>query len=64
MPNKRVGGGISKNPLISVMNGKRDKCVILMLNLKISEQTSEACKNKVIIKRISNISINQVNLSK
>ena len=50
--------GISKNPLISVMNKKRDMCNI-MLDLKISKQTrSEASKNKVIIKRASNISIN------
>ena len=36
-----------------------------MLNLKVSKQTkSEASKNKVIIKRVSNISINLVNLSK
>ena len=38
---------------------KGHKCLILMLNLKVSKQTgSEASKNKVIIKRISNISIN------
>ena len=42
--------GISKNPLISVMNEKRHKCLILILDLKVSKQTrSEACKNKVII---------------
>ena len=36
-----------------------------MLNFKISKQTrSEASKTKVIIKRISNISINCVNLRK
>ena len=36
-----------------------------MLNLKVSKRTrSEVSKNKVIIKRVSNISINQVNLSK
>ena len=53
------GVGISKNPLKSVMNKKRDKCLILMLNLKVSKQTrSEASKNKVIIRRASNISIN------
>ena len=49
--------GISKNPLISVMNEKRDKCLILMLDLKVSTQTrSEA--NRVIINRVSKISIN------
>ena len=38
------------------MNGKkRHKCLILMLSLKLSKQTrSEASKNKVIIKRVSN----------
>ena len=47
------------------MNEKKDKCLILMLNLKVSKQTrSEASKNEVIIKRVSNISINSVNLSK
>ena len=36
----------------------RHECLILMLNLKVSKQTrSEASKNKVIIKRVSNISI-------
>ena len=53
------GGGISKYPLISVMNEKRDKCLILMLNLTVSKHTrSEAGKNKVIIKRVSNILMN------
>ena len=38
---------------------KRHKCLILMLNLKVSKETkSEAGKNKIIIKRVSNISIN------
>ena len=38
---------------------KRHKCLMLMLNLKVSKQKrSEASKNKVIIKRVSNISIN------
>ena len=41
------------------MNDKRNKYLILMLNLKVSKQTrSEAIKNKVVIKRVSNISIN------
>ena len=36
-----------------------------MLNLKVRKQTrSEASKNKVITKRVSNISINWVNLNK
>ena len=35
------------------------KCLKLMLNFKVSKQTrSEARRNKVIIKRVSNISIN------
>ena len=59
----RWGGGrvgISKYPLVSVMNEKkRHKCLILMPNLKVSRQArSEASKIKVIIKRVSNISIN------
>ena len=54
-----MNGGISKNPLILVMNEKRDKCLILMLNIKVSKQTrSEATRNNAIIKRVSNISIN------
>ena len=37
---------------------KRQKCLILMLNLKVRKQTkSEASKKKVIIKGASNISI-------
>ena len=55
--NKRGGGGWT---FLSVMNEKRDinKYLILMLDLKVSKQTrSEASKNKVIIKRVSNISI-------
>ena len=48
--------GILKYPLISLMNKKRDKCLALMLDLKVSKLTrSEASKNKVIIKRVSNI---------
>ena len=38
---------------------KRHKCLILMLNLTVNKRTrSEAGKNKVIIKRVSYISIN------
>ena len=38
---------------------KRRKCLILMLDLKVTKQTrSEASKNKVIIKGVSNISVN------
>ena len=37
----------------------RHECLILMLNLEVSKQTrSEASKNKVIVKRVSNVSIN------
>ena len=60
----RGGGGGLKlqniRPLILVMNEKKKhKCLILMLNLKVSKETkSEAGKNKIIIKRVSNISIN------
>ena len=40
---------------MSAMNEKRDKCLVLMFNLKVSKQTtSEARKDKLII----NISIN------
>ena len=67
---KRAGGwggvkinGGGRNFKISINIGnewkKRHECLILMLNLKISKQTrSEASKNKVIIKRVWNISIN------
>ena len=38
---------------------KRHECLILMLNLKVSKLVqSEASKNKVIMKRVSKISIN------
>ena len=38
---------------------KRYKCLILMLDLKVSKQTrTEASKNNVITKRVSKISIN------
>ena len=44
---------------------KRHTYLVLMLNLKVSKRTrSEARKNKVIIKRVSNKSINQVNQSR
>ena len=55
----KINGGIGINLLISVMNQKRDKRLILMLNLKVSKQTrSETSKNKGVIKRVSDISIN------
>ena len=57
--NERGVVGIFKSPLTSVTNEKRDKCLVLILNLKVSKQTrSEASKNKVIIKSVPNISIN------
>ena len=65
-----ISGGrgldISKYSLISVMNEKkRHECLILMFNLKVSKQTrSKASKNKVMIKRVSNVSTNSVKLSK
>ena len=35
---------------MSAMNEKRDKCLVLMLNLKVNKQTtSEARKDKLII---------------
>ena len=59
LKNGGKGFDISKYSLISVMNEKRNKYLILMLNLTVSKQTrSEASKKKVIIKRVSNISIN------
>ena len=55
----KINGGIGINLLISVMNEERDKRLILMLNLKVSKQTrSETSKNKGVIKRVSDISIN------
>ena len=43
---------------------KKHECLILMLNVKLSKQKrSEASKNKVIIKRVSNI-INKLSKSK
>ena len=73
--NKRgVGGGQSKGggewnfkKFINISNEWKNihGCLILMINLKVSKQAKiEASKNKVIIKRASNLSINQVNLSK
>ena len=57
--NEGRGFGIPKYSLISVMNEKRDKCLMFMLNLKVSKQRrSEASKNKVKIKKVSHISMN------
>ena len=49
--------GISKIQLTSVTNEKRNKCLILIPNLKVSKQTrTEASKNKVIsIKHINKL---------
>ena len=56
--NGGMGFDISKYSLVSAMNEKRNKCLVLMLSLKVSKQRrSEASKNKVIMKRISYISI-------
>ena len=52
-------GGLKKSVNIGNEWEKKHKCLILMLNLKESKQTrSEASKNKVESKRLSNISIN------
>ena len=62
-----VGGGWNFNKSVNIGNEwkNRHECLILVLNLKVSKQTrSEASKNKVIIKRVSNKSINWVNRSK
>ena len=57
--NKREGGCNFKIS-VNIDNEwkERYECLILMLNLKVNKQTSEVCKNKVIIKRVSNILIN------
>ena len=59
--NKGGGGrGNFKKP-VNIGNEwkKRRKCLILMLDLKVTKQTrSETSKNKVIIKGVSNISVN------
>ena len=52
-------GGRNFKKFVNIGNEwkKRHKCLVLMLNLKVSKRTrSEASENKVIIKRISNIS--------
>ena len=55
------GVGISRYPLISVTNEKRDKCLMLMLNLKVSKQArSEASKNNVM-KEYNQKSIKHIN---
>ena len=58
------GIGLSKYPLISVTNEiKRHKCLILMLNLKVSKQTkSKANMNKVIIKSIKHIKLSKFSI--
>ena len=55
------GGGWNFKKFVNISNEWKNThgCLILMLNLKVSKQAkSEASKNKVIIKRISNLSIN------
>ena len=59
----KINGGPGRNlrKSVNISNEwkKRRTCLILTLSLKLSKQTgSEASKNKVIIKRVSNISIN------
>ena len=55
------GGGRNFKISVNIRNEskKRHKWLILMLSLKVSKQTrSEASKNKVTMKRVSNMSIN------
>ena len=59
----KINEGGGQNFTISVNTDnewiKRHGYLILMLNLKVNKQTrSEISKNKVIIKRVWNISIN------
>ena len=52
------GGGLEfqKSVNIGYEWKKRHKCLTLMLNLRVSKRTkSEASKDKIIIKRVSNI---------
>ena len=59
--NGGVGGRGGFKISVNIGNGwkKRHKCLILVLSLKVSKQTrSETSKNKVTIKRVSNIAIN------
>ena len=59
--NKQGRGGWNLKISVNIGNEwkKKHKYLILMLNLKESKQTrSEVSKNKVIIKRVSNMSIN------
>ena len=54
-------GGRNFKKFVNIGNKerKRHKRLILMLNLKVSKQTRyEVSKNKIIIKRVSNISMN------
>ena len=58
------GGSRNFKKSVNICNEskKRHKCLVLVLNLKRSKRSkrtgSEASKNKVIIKRVSNISKN------
>ena len=60
--NKRGEGGLEfRWKFVNIGNEWKNRhgCLILMLNLQVSKQTrSEASKNKVITKRVSNTSIN------
>ena len=57
--NKWGGLNFKKSVNIGNERKKRHKCLTLMFNIKVSKRTrSEASKNKVITKRVSNISIN------
>ena len=57
--NGGMGFDILKYSLVSVMNEKRDKCLILILDLKVNKHTRyEASKCKVIksIKYVNKLS--------
>ena len=52
--NKQGGRNFKKSVNIGNERKKRHKCLILILNLKVSKQTrGEASKNKLLIKRVS-----------
>ena len=53
----KQGGGQNFKISINISNISQ-KCLIFMLNLKVSKQRSDNSNNKVIIKRVSKISIN------
>ena len=55
----KQGGSRKKSVNIGNEQKKRHRCLILMLNLKVTKQTRrKAGKNKVVFKGVSNISVN------